>query len=194
MHRIPEREEKTAVAQTETRLRSLLLLGMDGDEAAYRDFLQTSATHLRAFLRRRLSRWPDEVEDLVQESLLALHNQRMTYDRDAPLTAWMYAIARYKLIDWLRRHARHEGLNDPLDDDSELFSTADADGSEAKRDLGKVLGMLPEQQRVAILHTKVDGLSVRETAAAMQISEASVKVAVHRGLKALAAKLRNEKS
>lgn len=194
MHRIPEGEEKTAVAQTETRLRSLLLRGMDGDEAAYRDFLQTSATHLRAFLRRRLSRWPDDVEDLVQESLLALHNQRMTYDRDSPLTAWMYAIARYKLIDWLRRHARHEGLNDPLDDDSELFSTADADGSEARRDLQKVLNMLPEQQRVAILHTKVDGLSVRETAAAMQISEASVKVAVHRGLKALAAKLRNEKS
>lgn len=194
MHRIPEGEEKIAVAQTETRLRSLLLRGMDGDEAAYRDFLQTSATHLRAFLRRRLSHWPDEVEDLVQESLLALHNQRMTYDRDAPLTAWMYAIARYKLIDWLRRHARHEGLNDPLDDDSELFSTADADGSEARRDLQKVLNMLPEQQRAAILHTKVDGLSVRETAAAMQISEASVKVAVHRGLKALAEKLRNEKS
>lgn len=192
MHRIPEGEGKTGVAQTEERLRSLLLLGMDGDEAAYRDFLQASATHLRAFLRRRLSRWPDEVEDLVQESLLALHNQRMTYDRDAPLTAWMYAIARYKLIDWLRRHARHEGLNDPLEDDSELFSTAEADGSEAKRDLEKVLAMLPEQQRAAILHTKVGGLSVRETAAAMQISEASVKVAVHRGLKALAAKLRNE--
>lgn len=194
MRRIPEGEEKTAVAQTEDRLRSLLLLGMDGDEAAYRDFLQASAMHLRAFLRRRLSRWPDEVEDLVQESLLALHNQRMTYDRSAPLTAWMYAIARYKLIDWLRRHARHEGLNDPLEDDGELFTTAEADGREAKRDLEKVLGMLPEQQRAAILHTKVNGLSVREAAAAMRISEASVKVAVHRGLKTLAAKLRNEES
>lgn len=190
----PEEASKSAVEQTETRLRSLLLRGMDGDEAAYRDFLQASATHLRAFLRRRLNRWPDEIEDLVQESLLALHNQRMTYDRDAPLTAWMYAIARYKLIDWLRRHARHEGLNDPLEDDSELFTTADADGSEAKRDLEKVLGMLPEQQRAAILLTKVDGLSVRETAEAMKISEASVKVAVHRGLKALAAKLRNDES
>lgn len=194
MRRIQEGEEKTIVAQTEQRLRALLLRGMDGDEVAYRDFLQVSATHLRAFLRRRLSRWPDEVEDLVQESLLALHNQRMTYHRDAPLTAWMYAIARYKLIDWLRRHARHEGLNDSLEDVSELFSTADADGSEARRDLEQVLAMLPEQQRAAILHTKIGGLSVREAAAAMGISEASVKVAVHRGLKTLATRLRSGES
>jgi RNA polymerase sigma-70 factor (ECF subfamily) len=139
-----------------------------------------------------LSRWPDEVEDLVQESLLAIHNQRLTYDIDAPLTAWVYAIAKYKLIDWLRRHARREILNDPLDDENELFSTADADANEAQRDLGKVLELLPEQQRAAIMHTKIDGWSVRETAIALKISEASVKVAVHRGLKTLAAKLRKE--
>jgi RNA polymerase sigma-70 factor (ECF subfamily) len=192
MQRIYKGEEQNAGSQAELRLRTLLLQGMTGDEAAYRSFLQATTAHLRAFLRRRLNRWPDEVEDLVQESLLAIHNQRMTYDRNAPLTAWIHAIAKYKLIDWLRRHARHDMLNDPLDDENELFTTADADHSEARRDLGKVLDLLPEQQRAAILHTKVDGLSVRETAAAMQISESSVKVAVHRGLKMLAAKLRNE--
>jgi RNA polymerase sigma-70 factor, ECF subfamily len=191
MQRIPKGEQHV-VGQAESRLRTLLLQGMDGDSVAYRHFLQATTTHLRAFLRRRLNRWPDEVEDLVQEALLAIHNQRMTYDRDAPLTAWIHAIAKYKLIDWLRRHARHDMLNDPLDDENELFSTADTDSSDARRDLGKVLDLLPEQQRVAILHTKVDGLSVRETAAAMQISEASVKVAVHRGLKTLAVKLRDE--
>jgi len=191
MQRI-QKGEAQAVSDTETRLRSLLLKGLDGDEAAYRQFLQATTTHLRAFLRRRLSRWPDEVEDLVQESLLAIHNQRLTYDTSAPLTAWVYAIAKYKLIDWLRRHARRETLNDPLDDENEIFTTADAEAHEAQRDLGKVLELLPEQQRAAILHTKVDGWSVRETALAMKISEANVKVAVHRGLKTLAAKLRNE--
>ncbi|RBA24697.1 sigma-70 family RNA polymerase sigma factor [Herminiimonas fonticola] len=195
MQRIPNRDEPNGNARNELielRLHALLVQGLAGDEAAYRDFLQASATHLRAFLRRRLSRWPDEVEDLLQESLLAIHNQRMTYDPSAPLTAWLYAIAKYKLIDWLRRHARREMHNGPLDDENELFSTADADANEAQRDLATLLELLPEQQRAAIMHTKVDGWSVRETALALKISEASVKVAVHRGLKTLAAKLRDE--
>lgn len=195
MQRIPNREEPNDNARNELielRLHALLVKGLSGDAAAYRDFLQASATHLRAFLRRRLSRWPDEVEDLLQESLLAIHNQRMTYDPSAPLTAWMYAIAKYKLIDWLRRHARREMQNDVLDDENELFSTADADANEAQRDLATLLELLPEQQRAAIIHTKIDGWSVRETAIALKISEASVKVAVHRGLKTLAEKLREQ--
>lgn len=195
MQRIPEGKAPASDAapagDAETRLRGLLLAGMDGDQAAYRDFLQATAAHLRAYLRRRLNRWPDEIEDLVQESLLAIHNQRMSYDRSAPLTAWMHAIAKYKLIDWLRRHARQEALHDPLDDEDVLFASSDTESSEARRDLDKMLQLLPQQQRAAILHTKVDGLSVREAAAAMNISESLVKVAVHRGLKALAAKLRN---
>ncbi|MEO7493877.1 MAG: sigma-70 family RNA polymerase sigma factor [Massilia sp.] len=190
----PERiQEVEAPRAAELRLHALLLQGLDGDAAAYRDFLTATAAHLRSFLRRRLSRWPDEVEDLVQESLLAIHNQRLSYDTGVPLTSWVYAIARYKLIDWLRRHARREMLNDPLDDENELFSSADADAREARRDLGKMLEQLNGQQRAAIVHTKLDGWSVRDTAAALGISEASVKVAVHRGLKVLAARIRGEK-
>lgn len=181
---------RAALQTTETHLKALISKGMEGNDAAYRQFLQTAATHLRAFLRRRMQKWPDEVEDLVQESLLAIHNQRHTYDPAAPLTSWMYAITKYKLIDWMRRHARQDALNDPLDDEHELFSSAASDAADAGRDLNKVLTLLPEQQRAAILHTKVDGWSVRETATALRISEASVKVAVHRGLKALAEKLR----
>ena len=175
---------------TEQRLYGLLLKGLAGDETAYRCFLQATATHLRGFLRRRMNRWPDDVEDLVQECLLAIHNQRLTYDTEVPLTSWMYAIAKYKMIDWLRRYARHDMLNEPFGDAHELFSSTDADAAEAGRDLQKLLASLPEQQRAAIAHTKLDGWSVRETATALYLSEASVKVAVHRGLKALAAKLR----
>jgi RNA polymerase sigma-70 factor (ECF subfamily) len=170
-----------------------MLRGLDGDAAAYRSFLQASSAHLRAFFRRRLQRWPDEVEDLVQECLLAIHNQRLTYDTGVPLTSWIHAIARYKMIDWLRRHGRREAQHLPYDEEDsaqELFSSADAEAAEASRDLGKLLATLPAQQRDAIVHTKLDGWSVRDTAAAMRISEASVKVAVHRGLKALAANLR----
>jgi RNA polymerase sigma-70 factor (ECF subfamily) len=192
MQRIPEVD---LLRSTELRLHALFLQGVGGDAMAYRRFLQATATHLRAFLRRRLSRWPDEVEDLVQESLLAIHNQRLTYDTGVPLTAWIYAIARYKLIDWLRRHARRDSLHDPLDDaladESALFSSADADAGEARRDLAKLLATLPDKQRDAIIHTKLDGLSVREAAGMLQMSEAAIKVSVHRGLKALATTLRD---
>lgn len=183
--------EVNVLRHTELRLHALFLQGLDGDAQAYRVFLQTTATHLRAFLRRRLSSWPDEVEDLVQESLLAIHNQRLSYDTGVPLTAWIHAIARYKLIDWLRRHARRGGLHDPIDDENALFSSADEEAGDARRDLGKLLATLPDKQRDAIIYTKLDGLSVREAASALQMSEAAVKVSVHRGLKALAATLRD---
>src|ERR1700688_4279438 len=164
MQRIDKTDQLHA---TELKLRTLLLSGLAGDTRAYHDFLQALSTHLRGFLRRRLNRWPDEVEDVLQEALLAVHNQRHTYDADAPLTAWVHAIAKYKLIDWLRRREGREMLNDPLTDatdQAELFSSADADAAEARRDLDQLLAQLPEQQRVTIVHTKLEGLSVRETA------------------------------
>ncbi|MRW87909.1 sigma-70 family RNA polymerase sigma factor [Pseudoduganella sp. FT26W] len=187
--------EVDPLRSTELRLHALFLQGLEGDALAYRRFLQATATHLRAFLRRRLSRWPDEVEDLVQESLLAIHNQRLSYDTGVPLTAWVYAIARYKLVDWLRRHARRDSLHDPLDEVSEgesaLFSSADEAAGDARRDLATLLAKLPDKQRDAIIHTKLDGLSVREAAGLLRMSEADIKVSVHRGLKALAAILKD---
>ena len=103
----------------EEHLRDLLLRGLQADAAAYERFLKELGAHLRAFLRRRLSQYLGEVEDLVQETLLAIHNQRHTYRPDMPVTAWAHAIARYKLIDWLRSHAAKEARNDPLDDADE---------------------------------------------------------------------------
>lgn len=164
--------------------------GLAGDNAAYQVFLTELSAHLRAFLRRRLVRLPDEIEDLVQESLLAVHNQRHTYDPAQPLSAWVQAIARYKLVDLLRRRAAHEQLNDPLDEEMELFTQADSDAAEARRDLNKLLAELPDQQRLPIVHTKLEGLSVKEAADLSGMSESAIKVGVHRGLKALAAKIR----
>lgn len=103
---------------------------------------------MRAILRRRLVRLPDEVEDLVQESLLAIRNQRHTYDAGQPLTAWIHAIAKYKLIDLLRRRARRDLLTDSLDDDFAFASTADTAAADARRDLGKLLEQLPDERSI----------------------------------------------
>lgn len=186
-------QQENPLQAKELRLHSLFVRGLDGDNAAYRSFLQDSAAHLRAFLRRRLQRWPDAVEDLVQESLLAIHNQRHTYDPGAPLTSWMHAIARYKLIDWMRRHGRNEALDTTLDDAGELIagSDTDDDAATAGRDLAVLLATLPDKQRLAIVATRLDGLSVREAAALLHLSEADIKVSVHRGLKTLALNMRD---
>ena len=180
------------MSASEERLRGLLARGLSGDGAAYHAFLADLTAHLRAFFRKRLDRIPDEVEDLVQETLIAVHNQRHTYDPGQPLTAWMHAIAKYKLVDFLRRRARTDALIDPLDDELEVFAASDADAAEARRDLAKLLADLPDRQRMPIVHVKIEGLSVAETAQLTGMSESAVKIGVHRGLKALAAKIRGE--
>ncbi len=171
----------------EDRLRAMLMQGLAGDAKAYQAFLKDMSVHLRAFFKRRLTSLPDEIEDLVQETLLALHNQRHTYQSSQPLTAWVHAIARYKLIDLFRARGVREALTDPLDDELQVFAASDTDAFEARRDLGHLMAQLPEHQRLPILHMKLEGLSVIETAAATGMSESAVKVGVHRGLKALAA-------
>lgn len=178
------------MSASEDRLRDLLVRGIAGDNAAYHVFLRELSAHLRAFLRGRLSRLPDDVEDLVQETLLAVHNQRHTYDAGQPLTAWIHAIARYKLVDLLRRRAGRDALNDPLDDGLDIFVRSDIEAADAQRDLAKLLAQLPDRQRLPIVHMKLKGLSVIETARATGMSEAAVKVGVHRGLRALAALIR----
>ncbi len=180
------------MSEVEDRLRDLLVRGMAGDAPAYHAFLKELSAHLRAFLRRRLSRLPDDVEDMVQETLLAVHNHRHTYDASQPLTAWVHAIARYKMVDMFRRRTGRDALNVPLDDEMAVFAQSDTEAADARRDLGKLLERLPDGQRLPILHMKLEGLSVVEAARLTGMSESAIKVGVHRGVKALAAMIRRE--
>lgn len=168
----------------EAALRPLWLKAQAGDEVAYGQALGMMAARLRAHLRRRLPRAQNDVEDIVQEALLALHVQRGTYDASVPVSAWFFAIARYKLVDYWRKHGRREALHDVFDDsvlDSALVSTAP--DATAQRDLEQLLKALPDAQRRAIELTKLQGLSVFEAAQKLGASESAIKVQVHRGLK-----------
>lgn len=184
------RSSSDAADAREARLHGLMVAAQAGDAPAYGDFLRETAALVRGFLRRRLSRLPDDIEDLVQETLLAVHNQRHTYDPAQPVTSWLHAIARYKFVDLLRRRARTEALHDPIDDVDEGLLVADTQEGGVQRDLEKLLALLPDKQRLPIVCMKLEGLSVIETARRTGLSESAVKVGVHRGLKALAAKLR----
>ena len=186
-------DREGSVREAERRLSGLFGQALAGDAAAYRIFLGELGAHLRGFLRRRLERLPDEIEDLVQETLLAVHNQRHTYDAGQPLTAWVHAIARYKLVDLLRRRATREALDQSLDDEREWLVAPEAEAAGTQRDLAALLGRRPERQRLPIIHMKLEGLSAADTARRTGMSESAVKGGVHRGLKALAALIREER-
>jgi RNA polymerase sigma-70 factor, ECF subfamily len=177
---------------TDEELNRTLIRGLAGDTAAYREFLSALANRLRLYLQRRLGRMPQEVEDLVQELLLTIHIQRHTYRPHQPLTPWVYAIARYKLIDFLRRRSRSPGSDDILWDEAELAADkCDEREAEASFDIAKLLQTLPDKQRLPILYVKIEGNSVRDTAHRTGMSESAVRVGIHRGLKALAGKIRS---
>jgi RNA polymerase sigma-70 factor (ECF subfamily) len=179
------------LAAREERLRALMLRAQAGDEAAYRVLLTELSERLRGYYRRRLTTTAGDAEDLVQETLLAIHNQRHTYDRSRPLTTWCYAIARYKLVDFLRRRGRREDLTDSIDDDfTAQLSAEETEAADSHRDLQQLLEALPERQRQSVVHVKIEGRSVAETATLTGMSESAIKVNVHRALKALAAKVR----
>jgi RNA polymerase sigma-70 factor (ECF subfamily) len=176
--------------RSEAELRALLMAGLAGDKGSYHRFLIRLSASLRAFYRKRLARMPDDVEDLVQEALIAIHRQRHTYRVDEPLTAWVYAIARYKLADLMRSRALREAVSEPWDDEQALLVARDDEAAVAHRDLHQLLLGLPPAQRMAIVKVKLEGHSVEEVSRLTGRSPSSVKVGVHRGLKALAAKVR----
>jgi RNA polymerase sigma-70 factor (ECF subfamily) len=173
----------------EAALHALMVRALGGDGEAYTALLRCVADRLRSYFRRRLFQQPDEAEDLVQEVLLAIHAKRGTFDQRQPLTAWVYAIARFKLVDSLRRSKRR-GISVPVDDADGLFGAEPDHG--AGHDVERLLDHLPEKQREAIRMVKLEELSVSEAAKKGQMSESDVKVSVHRGLKKLTKIVKDE--
>jgi RNA polymerase sigma factor (sigma-70 family) len=177
------------MTSTETELKALMLASQDGDAAAHRVLLERLSRHLRAYYKGKLAkmgRGAAEAEDLVQEAVLAIHIQRHTYDPEQPLTPWVHAIARYKLIDFLRRN-RASVANVPIDEANDVTANDDHLSAESSFDLRRLLKYLPEKMQCSIEAVKLEGLSVTEAAQRCGISESGVKVNIHRGLKALAA-------
>lgn len=169
----------------ESGLKPLWMRAQAGDEAACREALTRIAARLRGFFARRLQSLPDEVEDLVQETLIALHVQRGTHDPALPVSSWMYAIARHKLVDLWRRRGRTQLMLEPLDEVDENTLPSAPEEQPARRDLLALLESLPAAQRRTIALTKIEGLSVAEAALRCGVSPSALKVRGHRGLKRL---------
>jgi RNA polymerase sigma-70 factor (ECF subfamily) len=176
------------VLAAEAELKTLMIAGLAGDAAAYRVLLTALRDVLRRYFVRRIGQ--DDAEDLVQEALIALHTRRATYDQDQPFTPWLYAIARYKLLDRLRRARVRATI--PLEDAGDIFAEDEHEAALARRDLDRLLTTLPEQTQALIRQVKIEGLTMQEAAAQAGRSEIAVRVGIHRGLKTIANNLRGK--
>jgi RNA polymerase sigma-70 factor (ECF subfamily) len=164
----------------------LMRAGMAGDETAYRTFLKAITPSIRLSARRNLARYGLDVadgEDVVQDTLLAIHLKRQTWDQDRPIGPWISAIARNKLIDLMRRRGR--AVKVPIDDVVEILAAEESSSLEAY-DVGRMLQNLNDKQRTVVRSLAVDGASVRETAERLNMTESAIRVTLHRAVKALA--------
>jgi RNA polymerase sigma factor (sigma-70 family) len=177
--------------ENEQQLRAWMTQGLGGDAAAQAALLRALVPLLRTFFGRRMRHAEADVEDLVQETLIAVHERRASYDRGRPFTAWLYAVARYRLID----HFRRRRISVSLDDLEETLSVEGfEEATSAQMDVDYLLSGLSAKQERAIRDTHLEGLTSAESAKSTGLGESDVKVSVHRGLKALVARIRGDQN
>jgi RNA polymerase sigma-70 factor (ECF subfamily) len=174
------------VSERETQWAALMRQANAGDAAAYDACLHDFARALRPYVRRGLARAGREAdtEDVVQEILIAVHLKRQTWDESRPLGPWLYTIARYKMIDNLRR--RGSRIEVPVEDLADILPAEDMPEPGRDSDVSRSLAALPARQRDVVRSIAVDGASIGATAQHLNMSEGAVRVALHRGLAALA--------
>ncbi|MGF7160905.1 RNA polymerase sigma-70 factor (ECF subfamily) [Rhodoligotrophos appendicifer] len=170
-------------------LADLLRASIAGDERSYAVFLDRTARLVRAYARRKILQGGVDPEDIVQETLLAIHLKRHTWLPDAAVLPWVYAIARFKLIDAFRRRGRHVEIE--IAEIEETWAQPEAE-TVSDRDIGRVLDSLAPGQRSVVAAIAVEGCSIADTARKFGMKETAVRVALHRGLAAIARRFGRE--
>lgn len=174
----------------ETELRELFLSSMNGDEKSYALFLERIAGMLRSYLKRsvhpgRVSQ--EQIEDLIQDVLLAVHQKRSTYRTDMPLMPWLFSITRYRLIDSYRAEGRKPLIRafDETFNVDDIADTSAVENTSSKADLEVVMSCLSEKQKQVLHLAKVEELPLAEVGTRMNMSLSAVKVTIHRAMELL---------
>jgi len=174
--------------EREAEWKRLMLASRAGDEAAYRALLADLSRYLRSWAvsgLRRAGRSPAEAEDIVQETLIAIHTKRHTWDADQPVGPWLHGVARHKLVDALRKRTGHDHL--AIDEFSEVIPAPATEGQLAGSDILRMVSSLPARQASIVQAIFVEGQRTADVAGALSMSEGAVRVALHRALRTLAA-------
>ena len=176
----------------EYRWSALMVSAQTGNESDYRQLLEELAVVIRNFLRSRFGHL-DIVEDCVQESLIAIHQARHTYDPDRAFRAWLFAIVRNRAIDVLRHQRTRKRAVEQFTTEQEVLSQPEQQsGPEREILVGRLLESLPKQHKEVVILTRVIGYSMAEAAEKLGITEGAVKVRVHRATRELQRSLGRE--
>jgi RNA polymerase sigma-70 factor (ECF subfamily) len=169
--------------EQEAELGRLMVAAQRGDRQSYETLLTRVAGVSLAYVRRRVGdvAW---CEDVVQDTLLAVHRARHTYDGARPFAPWLYAIVQNRLIDALRVQRRRL-LRELQVEGREAPSRASQERDALLGDVRRAVRELPDNQRRVIELLKFEDLSVREVASRLGMTETNVKVTAHRGYRAL---------
>jgi len=163
---------------------SLMRLAQAGDQLAYASLLALLTGIGRRFVRARVGPAP-WLDDVVQETLIAVHGARHTYDPARPFGPWFYTIASSRLIDALRRERRvskHELAGDELP----YMAATERAGNEIDVEaIRAAVSALSPRQREVIEQLKFQDRSVRDVAGRLNMTESAVKVTAHRGYRVL---------
>lgn len=169
----------------ERRWSRLMVSTQAGNESDYRQLLTELSDVIAGFLRNRFGNH-HFIEDCVQETLIAIHEARHTYDRHRRFRPWMFAIVRHKTIDILRKQSTRQRTASQYQGQQEILSQGGQQGeAEIETIKGQLLESLPRQYQEVLVLTKFIGFSVAETAKKLEISESLVKVRVHRAIRKL---------
>jgi RNA polymerase sigma factor (sigma-70 family) len=186
---VVQREDALKTRQDiELEWSGLMRAAMAGDQAAYRTLLTSITPHVRGVAKRRLSSagGSADIEDIVQETLLAVHLKRATWDPTQPFTPWLSAVARHKAIDAFRRKGGR--IEVEIGDVIEDLAQPPVD-EDRRLDVETALGVLNPRQRTIVELISLEGRTAAEVGTALDMSESSVRVTLHRALKAMSLKL-----
>lgn len=165
----------------EARWAALMCSAQNGGEADYRQLLTELSRVIKHYLLSRIGQH-HFVDDCVQESLIAIHQARHSYDPRRRFRPWLFAIVRHKAIDTLRRQRSQQQLarqQEVLQPEPQQDPGGDI---EYKITQGRLLACLSPEHREVLTLTKFIGLSNAEAANRLSISEGAVKVRVHRAI------------
>lgn len=164
---------------------------LEGDRRAFDELMRAHEDRIFAVCLRVLAD-REAALDAVQETFITVFRKADQFSGASAFSTWLYRVAVNTCYDHLRRNRRHQAqplpeINDPPDPtiDDSLRSV------ELRPDLERSLANLPDEFRIAVVLSDLEGLPLQAVAEAIDVPLGTVKSRVFRGRKLLAEQLRN---
>ena len=175
----------------EAALAGYLIKAQQGDQQALQKFLEMLLPILQKWVTRRLGGEDSARDDIVQEVMIAVHQKHHTWRQELPITPWLAAITRYKIVDHFRKQGRHR-----LFVPEELAAAVGVEDPDptVRRDARTMINRLDGRSKEALSAVVLGHLDHDQAAEQMGISQGNLRVSLHRGIQKLTRMVAQEES